>query len=51
MFYFIAAPTLCFQLQYPRRDKIRKLWLFKRIIELIIVQSVQVYIKFAKNIF
>ncbi|EGR28876.1 hypothetical protein IMG5_167290 [Ichthyophthirius multifiliis] len=37
LFYFLAAPTLCFQLIYPRTQKIRKLWLLKRISELILV--------------
>jgi diacylglycerol O-acyltransferase-1 len=36
LLYFIAAPTLCFQFEYPRTQKIRKIWLIKRIAELII---------------
>lgn len=29
--YFILAPTLCYQLEYPRNTYIRKGWLAKRI--------------------
>lgn len=36
LIYFIAAPTLCFQFNYPRTDKIRKIWLIKRFMELIL---------------
>ena len=35
--YFLAAPTLCFQLSYPRTPKIRWIWLFKRIFELVML--------------
>ncbi|EAR94647.2 membrane bound O-acyltransferase, MBOAT protein (macronuclear) [Tetrahymena thermophila SB210] len=35
LFYFLAAPTLCFQLVYPRTQRIRKVWLAKRFVELI----------------
>lgn len=28
--YFLAAPTLCYQLQYPRNNSIRRVWLLKR---------------------
>ncbi|CAK77558.1 unnamed protein product (macronuclear) [Paramecium tetraurelia] len=35
--YFLAAPTLCFQLSYLRTQSIRKVWLIKRIIEYIFV--------------
>lgn len=37
--YFMMAPTLCFQFEYPRNKTIRKWWLTKRIIELFIVMS------------
>lgn len=35
------APTLCYQLQYPRTSSIRKDWLVKRIIEFMFVASFQ----------
>lgn len=41
LYYFMIAPTLCFQLHYPTRSKIRKIWLLKRVIELIIICSLQ----------
>jgi diacylglycerol O-acyltransferase-1 len=34
--YFILAPTLCYQLDYPRNLYIRKVWLLKRIGEFMI---------------
>lgn len=42
--YFMIAPTFCYQLTYPRSVKIRKTWLIKRTIELILVQSFQFFI-------
>lgn len=37
--YFLFYPTLCFQFQYPRTERIRKTWLFKRFFEFIISSS------------
>ncbi|KRX01526.1 hypothetical protein PPERSA_01429 [Pseudocohnilembus persalinus] len=37
--YFTCAPTLCFQLLYPRTPRIRKGWLLKRIVEFIMLLS------------
>ncbi|EGF82147.1 hypothetical protein BATDEDRAFT_34607 [Batrachochytrium dendrobatidis JAM81] len=34
MLYFIVAPTLCYQQVYPRTKRIRKMFLFKRFVEL-----------------
>ena len=34
--YFMVAPTLCFQFRYPRENQIRWIWLFKRIVEFVI---------------
>jgi len=34
MLYFIAVPTLCYQLDYPQTPCIRKRWLAKRVLEL-----------------
>lgn len=38
--YFIAAPTLTYQVNYPRTQTIRTKWLLRRIFELIIVVTV-----------
>lgn len=35
MSYFMLAPTLCYELNYPRSDRIRKRFLFRRMLELI----------------
>jgi len=42
--YFIAAPTLCFQLVYPRNIRIRKLWLVKRVGEYFLCLTIQAFI-------
>ncbi len=42
--YFMIAPTLCYQLVYPKTNKIRKRWLLKRIFELILAQGCQLFI-------
>ncbi|KAM3132959.1 hypothetical protein pb186bvf_014955 [Paramecium bursaria] len=42
--YFLAAPTLCFQLTYPRSKSVRKLWVLKRVIEYLLVSAFQVII-------
>ena len=31
--YFLFAPTMCFQFFYPRTDRIRTMWLCKRVVE------------------
>eukprot|EP01016_Furgasonia_blochmanni_P032799 TRINITY_DN3386_c0_g1_i3.p1 TRINITY_DN3386_c0_g1~~TRINITY_DN3386_c0_g1_i3.p1 ORF type:complete len:359 (-),score=34.74 TRINITY_DN3386_c0_g1_i3:347-1423(-) len=48
LLYFIAAPTLCYQLSYPKTPSIRKLWLLKRIIEFLLCSSLQlmIYVQF-----
>ncbi|XP_034824909.1 diacylglycerol O-acyltransferase 1 isoform X2 [Maniola hyperantus] len=35
LFYFILAPTLCYELNFPRTTRIRKRFLIKRIIEVV----------------
>lgn len=35
LYYFIIAPTLCYELNFPRRDRIRKSFLIKRILEIV----------------
>lgn len=36
IFYFIAAPTLCYELNFPCTDRIRKRFLLKRILEVVL---------------
>jgi len=38
--YFVFTPTLCFQFKYPRTERVRKVWLFKRICEFVLSLSV-----------
>ena len=40
--YFLLAPTLCFQFSYPLTPRIRKRWLLKRLIELLLSVSLMV---------
>ncbi|XP_072936680.1 diacylglycerol O-acyltransferase 1 isoform X2 [Epargyreus clarus] len=35
LFYFLLAPTLCYELNFPRTTRIRKRFLIKRIVELV----------------
>lgn len=35
--YFMAAPTLCYELAYPRSSRIRKHFLVKRVVEVIFI--------------
>ena len=32
--YFVVVPTLCYQIEYPRARRIRRVWLAKRLLEL-----------------
>lgn len=36
MFYFLCAPTLCYQTDYPRSTRFRKRWFMRRCIELLV---------------
>lgn len=36
LFYFLCAPTLCYELNFPRTTRIRKRFLIKRIIEVVV---------------
>lgn len=42
--YFLWAPTLCFQLSYPRSPRIRKWFLVKRIAEFCFLVFAQVFV-------
>lgn len=35
MYYFVFAPTLCYQLNFPRSPRIRKRFLMRRLIEMV----------------
>ncbi|OWA50350.1 Diacylglycerol O-acyltransferase 1 [Hypsibius exemplaris] len=41
MYYFYFAPTLCYELNYPRTPKIRKMFLAKRILEVLLLTQVE----------
>lgn len=36
LFYFLLAPTLCYELNFPRTTRIRKRFLIKRILEVVV---------------
>ena len=35
IYYFVMVPTLCYELNFPRTDRIRKRFLLKRIVEFV----------------
>uniref|UniRef100_T1HID0 O-acyltransferase n=1 Tax=Rhodnius prolixus TaxID=13249 RepID=T1HID0_RHOPR len=39
MLFFIFAPTLCYELNFPRTDRIRKRFLLKRLLEVVILMQ------------
>ena len=41
LFYFICAPTLCYELNFARSTKIRKVFLLRRIGEILVLLSLQ----------
>lgn len=40
LLYFLCAPTLCYELNFPRTTRIRKRFLLKRILEVVIGANV-----------
>lgn len=42
MTYFLCAPTLCYQTNYPRSHRMRKNWLLRRIVELVVCVALMV---------
>lgn len=38
IYYFMFAPTLCYQINFPRNEKIRKKFLFMRLIECVSIR-------------
>lgn len=41
LYYFMCAPTLCYQLNFPRSPRIRKGFLFRRFVEILVLLSTQ----------
>ncbi|KAJ1439871.1 Sterol O-acyltransferase, ACAT/DAG/ARE type [Sesbania bispinosa] len=44
MAYFMVAPTLCYQPSYPRTPSVRKGWVFRQLVKLIIFTGVMGFI-------
>lgn len=44
MAYFICAPTLCYQLGYPRSHHIRKGWLLRQLVKLVVFTGLMLFI-------
>lgn len=44
LLYFLAAPTLCYQLVYPRNTSIRWVWLLKRCVEFVVIGALQIIV-------
>lgn len=42
--YFMVAPTLCYQVSYPRTEKIRKGWVLRQLVKLIIFTGLMGFI-------
>lgn len=40
LLYFLLAPTLCYELNFPRTNRIRKRFLLKRLVEVIVLVNV-----------
>lgn len=40
LLYFLCAPTLCYELNFPRTSRIRKRFVLKRLLEVIILINV-----------
>lgn len=44
MYYYIYAPTLIYQLNYPRSPRIRPIWLAKRCLELVFYMALALFL-------
>ncbi|KAH7290991.1 hypothetical protein KP509_30G071900 [Ceratopteris richardii] len=42
--YFMVAPTLCYQASYPRTNRIRKRWVFRQVVKLLIFTGLMGFI-------
>lgn len=53
MYYFIFAPTLCYELNFPRNERIRKRFLMKRLLEIVsqLPFNISINIHFCLNSF
>ncbi len=40
LYFFMAVPTLCYELNFPRTSRIRKRFLIKRVIEVLVGMQV-----------
>jgi diacylglycerol O-acyltransferase-1 len=40
LYYFMFAPTLCYELNFPRSERIRKRFLIKRLLEMVCDQEI-----------
>ncbi|XP_066980807.1 diacylglycerol O-acyltransferase 1 isoform X1 [Macrobrachium rosenbergii] len=40
LYYFLIAPTLCYELNFPRSQRIRKRFLLRRILEVMIISNI-----------
>ncbi|XP_064640311.1 diacylglycerol O-acyltransferase 1-like isoform X2 [Lineus longissimus] len=40
LYYFMFAPTLCYELNFPRSARIRKRFLFKRVVEMVFLSQI-----------
>ncbi|XP_071527892.1 diacylglycerol O-acyltransferase 1 isoform X2 [Panulirus ornatus] len=40
LYYFFAAPTLCYELNFPRSQRIRKRFLLRRMLEVIVISNI-----------
>lgn len=41
MYYFVMAPTLCYELNFPRSARIRKRFLLRRFFEMVVINLIQ----------
>ncbi|GAU95954.1 hypothetical protein RvY_07470 [Ramazzottius varieornatus] len=42
MYYFYFAPTLCYELNYPRTERIRKIFVLKRVAEILLLTQLEI---------
>lgn len=44
LLYFMVAPTLVYQMEYPKTERIRKRWLLRRIVELVVYLGLMLFL-------
>lgn len=42
LYYFLIAPTLCYELNFPRSQRIRKRFLLRRILEMVVLSNIAI---------